>query len=130
MAFRAGRVRGGVVEKAHVELVRGAGAERHVGRQLVGGRRAAQAGRQRLVQLEHVHISRGLSRKIVFFFLSFYLFLDVARPGGQVTAVLRGNAVMVVAAAVRCCRQPVVPDDGTSRRTTTEENVAYSHGTA
>jgi len=45
VALGAGRVRGRVVEKAQVELVRGAGAERHVGRQLVGRRRAAQPRR-------------------------------------------------------------------------------------
>lgn len=59
VALRAGRVRGGVVEKAQVELVRGAGAERHVRGELVGRRRAAQPRGQRLVELEHVHRRRA-----------------------------------------------------------------------
>jgi len=45
VALRAGRVRGRVIKKAQVELVRGAGAKRHVGRQLVGRRCAAQPRR-------------------------------------------------------------------------------------
>lgn len=60
VAFRARRVRGGVVEEAQVESVRGAGAERHVGRELVGRRRATQTRRQRLVELEHVHVAGQL----------------------------------------------------------------------
>lgn len=58
VALRPGRVRGGVVEKAQVKLFRGARRERHLGRQLVSGWRAAQTGRQRLVELEHVHSDR------------------------------------------------------------------------
>lgn len=58
VTLRARRIRGGVVKKAQVERVRGAGAERHVGRQFVGRRRAAQARRQRLVELEHIHVTK------------------------------------------------------------------------
>lgn len=45
VALRTGRVRGRVIKKTQVELVRGARAKRHVGRQLVGGRCAAKPRR-------------------------------------------------------------------------------------